>query len=230
MKYIVDIYWSMRSPFCYLALDRILALEKEPDVTITIKHVWPGAMRTKGYFKTLNPNYPGYHTRDSTRLAEFLDVPYARPNPDPVLFDKKTREPLPLKKQPHIGQLTRIAQLAEERNAGIPYLDKVMRLIWNGEQINWHLDNHLARAVETAGLNFKELAYLADTEAVRLDAIFDENNRTLNSAGHWGVPCAVFQEEPFFGQDRLNLLNWRLNQARRRYVNAPRSILATCKQ
>ena len=92
------------------------------------------------------------------------------------------------------------------------------------------MDNHLARAVETAGLNFKELAYLADTEAVRLDAIFEENNRALNTVGHWGVPCAVFQEEPFFGQDRLNLLNWRLNQARKRYVNAPRSILATCKQ
>ena len=215
MEYVVDVYWSMRSPFCYLALDRILALEKEPDITVVIKHVWPGAMRSKGYFKTLNPNYPDYHTRDASRLAEFLNIPYARPRPDPLVFEKKTMEPLALVEQPHIGQLTRMAVLAVEKGVGTTYLDTVMRLIWNGTQENWHEGNHLARAVRAAGLDFKELTVRAETEANRLDSIIDKNNDNLSSVGHWGVPCSVFRGEPFFGQDRLALLNWRLDQVRK---------------
>ena len=31
-------------------------------------------------------------------------------------------------------------------------------------------------------------------------------------AGHWGVPTMVFADEPFFGQDRIDLLVWRLRQ------------------
>ena len=215
MEYVVDVYWSMRSPFCYLALDRILALEKEPDVTVAVKHVWPGAMRSKGYFKTLNPNYPSYHTRDASRLAEFLNIPYARPKPDPLVFDKKTMEPLALAEQPHIGPLTRMAVLAVQKGLGTTYLNTVMRLIWDGAQENWHEGYHLARAVEVAGLDFEELTERAEAEANRLDAIIDGNNESLSSVGHWGVPCSVFRGEPFFGQDRLAVLNWRLDQARK---------------
>ena len=31
-------------------------------------------------------------------------------------------------------------------------------------------------------------------------------------AGHWGVPLMVFQGEPFFGQDRIEDLTWRMRQ------------------
>jgi 2-hydroxychromene-2-carboxylate isomerase len=27
---------------------------------------------------------------------------------------------------------------------------------------------------------------------------------------HWGVPTFVFENEPFFGQDRIDLLIWRM--------------------
>ena len=33
-----------------------------------------------------------------------------------------------------------------------------------------------------------------------------------NDAGHTGVPCFVFKNEPFFGQDRMDMLVWRLKQ------------------
>ena len=29
---------------------------------------------------------------------------------------------------------------------------------------------------------------------------------------HWGVPTMVFNDEPFFGQDKIELLIWRLKQ------------------
>jgi 2-hydroxychromene-2-carboxylate isomerase len=30
------------------------------------------------------------------------------------------------------------------------------------------------------------------------------------ASGHWGVPTFVFENEPFFGQDRIELLIWRM--------------------
>ena len=45
------------------------------------------------------------------------------------------------------------------------------------------------------------------------DAEIERNQRDLEAAGHWGVPTMVFEGEPFFGQDRLELLLWRLRQS-----------------
>ena len=61
MVHAIDLYRSMRSPFCYLAIDRLLALDRQVNVTVNVKLVWPGAIRFKSYFKSLNPNYPSFH-------------------------------------------------------------------------------------------------------------------------------------------------------------------------
>ena len=34
----------------------------------------------------------------------------------------------------------------------------------------------------------------------------------LEAAGHWGVPTLVFDGEPFFGQDRIAMAKWRMDQ------------------
>lgn len=48
--------------------------------------------------------------------------------------------------------------------------------------------------------------------AERYEAIIEQHHKDLEAAGHWGVPTMVFRDEPFFGQDRLDLLLWRLRQ------------------
>jgi 2-hydroxychromene-2-carboxylate isomerase len=44
------------------------------------------------------------------------------------------------------------------------------------------------------------------------DALIKRNESDLAAAGHWGVPTFVFKGEPFFGQDRIDTLLWRLEQ------------------
>jgi len=44
------------------------------------------------------------------------------------------------------------------------------------------------------------------------DPVLEANQTAQASAGHSGVPLCVFDGEPFFGQDRLALLQWRLQQ------------------
>ena len=44
------------------------------------------------------------------------------------------------------------------------------------------------------------------------DADIDANQHALAAAGHWGVPTFVFEGEPFFGEDRIDTLRWRLGK------------------
>ena len=41
----------------------------------------------------------------------------------------------------------------------------------------------------------------------------EANQDALQASGHWGVPTMVFRDEPFFGQDRIDTLRWRLDLA-----------------
>ncbi|MEL7400360.1 MAG: DsbA family protein, partial [Pseudomonadota bacterium] len=40
----------------------------------------------------------------------------------------------------------------------------------------------------------------------------ESNQALLDQAGHWGVPTMVLNGEPFFGQDRIDTLRWRLDK------------------
>jgi len=51
---------------------------------------------------------------------------------------------------------------------------------------------------------------VSDAEA--LDSEIAANLTALEDAGHWGVPTLVFEGEPFFGQDRIDLAVWRMQQ------------------
>ena len=37
-----------------------------------------------------------------------------------------------------------------------------------------------------------------------------DNEAAHAASGHWGVPTFAFEYEPFFGQDRIDLLIWRM--------------------
>ncbi|WP_131114695.1 hypothetical protein [Lichenihabitans psoromatis] len=51
-----------------------------------------------------------------------------------------------------------------------------------------------------------------DAHHERFEAQLAENDQALKAAGHWGVPTIIFENEPFFGQDRFDMLVWRLKQ------------------
>ena len=73
-----------------------------------------------------------------------------------------------------------------------------------------YLTDHLTGAAARAGLDLADLDAEAVAEAEALDAEVAANQTALEAAGHWGVPTLVFQGEPFFGQDRIELALWRM--------------------
>jgi 2-hydroxychromene-2-carboxylate isomerase len=94
----------------------------------------------------------------------------------------------------------------------LPFLREVSAVIWGGEVDNWHESDHLAEAAGRAGLDPSELFSRVETEADRLHALIEDNQVAQRAAGHYGVPMIAFNNEPFFGQDRMDTFRWRLEQ------------------
>jgi 2-hydroxychromene-2-carboxylate isomerase len=132
------------------------------------------------------------------------------PRPDPIVQDIATRQIAA--EQPYIFPLVRMGQAAARRGRGFGFADAVSQLIWGGTE-GWHADAHLAAAAQAAGLDFAALQAEARDDAVALDAEIAANQAALEAAGHWGVPTLVFNGEPFFGQDRVDLAIARMRTA-----------------
>lgn len=204
-----DLFWSFRSPYSYLVTPRLLEFEREYDVHANVRPVYPIAVRIDGFFKNVNPLWWRYLLRDVPRTAEMLGLPYAPPNPDPIVMNRDTGEVA--REQPYIGRLTRLGVAAAERGKGLELLREVSAIIFGGTA-DWHLGDHLAKAAGRAGLDLAELDRDVETNVVRYEAIIAENEAAQERAGHWGVPLMAFENEPFFGQDRFETLKWRLTQ------------------
>ena len=205
-----DLFFSFRSPYSYLAVGRYRAMAEEYDLDITLRTVWPIAIRDPDLLFTGNPAVPRYIMADSLRTAQMLGIPYRWPRPDPVVQDLSTREIAP--DQPLIRRLCRMGQATTRRGKGLVFADEVSRVIFSGEVDDWHEGDHLAKAAERAGLDLAELDSEVQADAVALDKEIEENQTALEAAGHWGVPTLVFEGEPFFGQDRIETARWRMEQ------------------
>ena len=70
--------------------------------------------------------------------------------------------------------------------------------------------DHPFRAASRAGLDLGELDAAITAAPERYDAIIEASQQAQRDSGHYGVPLMVFDGEPFFGQDRFDLLKWRL--------------------
>jgi 2-hydroxychromene-2-carboxylate isomerase len=107
--------------------------------------------------------------------------------------------------------LTRLGVAAADAGKGLPFLAAVSGAIFGGVK-DWHLGDHLARAADRAGLDLAKLDSEIERDPDRYEAVITENESAQKLAGHWGVPLMVFKGEPFFGQDRFDLLRWRMQR------------------
>lgn len=206
----IDLFWSFRSPYSYLATPRLVAMARDYDLTVNVRPVYPLAVRSGAFFGQVNPMWIPYLMHDTYRIAEMLGLPYRWPQPDPVVVDPKTYAAVP--DQPYIHRLTRLGCAATEAGRGLDFINELSRVIWSGEIQNWHEGDHLENATARAGLDLPVLDAKIAAEPERYEALIRTNQKAHADAGHWGVPTMVFKGEPFFGQDRLDVLLWRLKQ------------------
>lgn len=206
----VDLFWSFRSPYSYLALPKACRFVDDYDLVINARPVYPLAVRDPTFFKRTNPKFARYVVLDSRRVAEHEGIPFRFPRPDPIVQNMTTLEVAP--EQPLIRRLTRLGAAAQAAGRGLPFIRAVSRTLYDGTVDGWDQGEHLARAATAAGFDLAQLDAVVVADTDKFDAIIKQNESDHANSGHWGVPTFVFNGEPFFGQDRLDLLLWRLEQ------------------
>jgi len=210
MSFQLDVFWSFRSPYSYLATPRLVEMQRDYDIEVAVRPVYPIALRIPGFFRKVNPLWPPYLLLDCARIAEMHGLPFAWPSPDPIAQDLATMQVAA--EQPYIHRLTRLGVAANRRGCGLAFIDEVSRLIFGGVKA-WHEGQHLAQAATRAGLDLAALDAAITADPAGHEAEIEANEAAQKAAGHWGVPLMVFRGEPFFGQDRLDVLLWRMEQA-----------------
>ena len=137
----------------------------------------------------------------------FLGMPMGFPRPDPIVQDMQTFQLA--EEQPYIFRLSHLGVEAQRLGKGIDFAANVSALIFGGTE-NWNKGDHLTKAASEAGLNLAEME-AAVAKGNHLEEV-EANHAALDAAGHWGVPTMVLRNEPFFGQDRIDTLRWRLDK------------------
>ena len=204
----VDLYFSFRSPYSYLALPKTMKLVADYDAMVNLRPVYPLAVREPGFFKRTNPKFARYVVLDSSRVAQRDNIAFRFPRPDPIVQDMSTLEVAA--EQPYIHRLTRLGALAQIEGRSLVFVNAIARVLWDGSVKSWNEGDHLARAAEMAGFDLAAMDKAVAADPNRYEAVIAGNERDHAASGHWGVPTFVFENEPFFGQDRIDLLIWRM--------------------
>ncbi len=205
----LEIYWSFRSPYSFLAIDRLAQITEGYNVETVFRFVRPLAMREPDFFERNRPQWLPYLFKDVMRESERLGVAFAPPRPDPIVMDLATGKVDP--DQPLMTRLMGLGVAAQEMaGAGLGFARAVSHRIWGGTA-DWHEGDHLAVATREAGLDLAALEAWVRENPARLAVVITENE-AAQIAHHWGVPLMVLDDEPYFGQDRLTSLVWRLDQ------------------
>ncbi len=204
----IDFYFSFRSPYSYLAIARIREVIEKFDLEASLKIVRPLALRESDFFEKARPQLLPYLLRDMVREAQCLSIPIVFPRPDPIIMDMESGKVAT--QQPYIEKIMRLGFAACALGKGFAYADAVSTLIWAGTE-NWHETQYLVQAAHKAGLEHEGLQDWANENQDNITNCL-ETNESEQMIHHWGVPLMVLDGEPFFGQDRIDTLKWRLEQ------------------
>jgi 2-hydroxychromene-2-carboxylate isomerase len=233
-----DCIYSMRSPYSYLAVERLVWLNSNYNVDIRVRVALPIAVRsTKGGHGSAGGVFSLWykltHTLwDTPRTALYEGVPFKWPAPDPIW---QTIHPAhgdgwqyvhPPDKQPYIFWVVRLACYCEKFGKSLDYVNEVASLIWGGHAEHWP-DHVKERFNRIDGLDYDEAIKYIQENPDEIDQYWQEASKIQVQAGHGGVPLMIYEGEPFFGQDRFDQFYWRLRQSGLTERQEPRAPFTT---
>ena len=200
----VDFYFSVRSPYSYLILPRMIMLKNKYDININFKLVYPIAIRMPEFFKRKNLfTYFGWKMIDMKFKARRLGMKMVFPmRPDPIQQEALTGKISD--HQPYIFDICHFLQ-AVEKDKQLDFALEVSKCIFGGVK-DWHTDESLIGLTSKLGLNFHEIKERVLQDKDKLIDEIKKNQKEQLQAGHHGVPLSVFNDKFFFGQDKFDEL------------------------
>lgn len=174
-------YLSFRSPYTYIAAERVRALADAYGLELRLRFVLPMVMRGL----PVPPAKRNYITLDAAREARRVGVPFGRVA-DPV-------------GRP-VERGYSLLPWAIDQGRGYEYCLAFMKGVWS-QGIDAGSDGGMRRIVEAAGLSWRSARPLLGGDGWRSQA--EANRVELTSLGLWGVPAFRFNDVSVWGQDRL---------------------------
>ena len=198
---VLDLYFSFRSPYSWIALPRVFALARRYNAQLNLRFVLPMVMRGL----PIPESKRLYIVSDTKREAERVGLPFGL-IADPV--GKPTERGLA------------VLHHAIQAGKGEAFALSFMRGVF-AEGISARSDSGLLTLCTRAGITAAQMqAALADAS---WRAVAEANRGEMFALGIWGVPgFRVNKGSAHWGQDRLWLLEQQLRQATMPVPDAPR--------
>lgn len=177
----LDFYFSFRSPYSYLAADRVFKLADLYKIPVIPKPIMPMVNRGIALPKAKRK----YILKDAKREAEKHNMPFG-----------KISDPL----GDGINNAMALFEFAQQKGLDKEYVVSVMSGIWS-EGLDMTRKSHMKKVVERAELDWAEAEAFLGGDNWRK---FAERNRDeLGKLGLWGVPAFKYGRLTLWGQDRL---------------------------
>ncbi|MBZ0333303.1 DsbA family protein [Marinobacter sp. AL4B] len=188
----LDVFFSIRSPYSYLGLERAILLAKAWNIPLQLRPVLPMVMRGQ----SVPDAKKWYIFHDTKREADKLGIPYGF-----------VADPL----GPGVERCYALFEYARSLGREIEYMLSYARAV-NAEGIRSETDAGLKIIVERAGLEWQKAETLLDNQSWREWA--EVNRKAMYDCGLWGVPSFRYGTVSCWGQDRL----WIIEEAIKKRV------------
>lgn len=184
----IDFFLSFRSPYTYIATERVIALSKKYNAKLNLRFVLPMVMRGM----QVPPTKGRYITFDTAREARRIGVEFGK------IADPVGRP---------VERGYSLLPWAIGQGRGEAYCLSFLRSVWS-QGVDAGSDAGMRRIVEGANLPWSEALGTLGSDDWRPEA--EANRQELLALGLWGVPSFRVRSTSVWGQDRLWVIEQEL--------------------
>jgi 2-hydroxychromene-2-carboxylate isomerase len=196
----IDYYLTSVSPWTYLGHRAVQAVAAKHGAVLVVKPVNLGEMFKVSGQVALGERPAVRQRYRFIELQRYAEMRGRKLNPKPKFFPTN----------PALADHTIIAIL-ETGGDPMAYMDSVFSAVWAAEK-DISAESTLADLIAAAG--FDATAILAKASSPEVAAIRARNTADAVAVDATGVPAFVLNGEPFWGQDRIDMLDRALSSGR----------------
>ena len=196
----IDYCFSTQSPWTYLGHERFARMAAAAGATLRVRPLDFGKVFAATGGLPLGQRAPQRQAYRLTELARWRDHMGVPLNVKPKFF------PVP---GDDAARLIIAVDLADGATAALDLTGRVLAAVWAQERDINSADTR-AQLLAEAGLSSQRAD---DARAPEVQAVYERHTQWAITAGVFGAPSYVVDGEIFWGQDRLEFLQRRLQQA-----------------
>ena len=194
---VIEYYFALASPWSYLGNDRLRAIAAAHDVSIDPVIVDYDRMFSAAGTIPLPGRPPlrkAYRLVELRRWSAWRGVPLV---PEPRHYRGEVEEP----DERLAALMVTAARAASEDSLALAHA--ISRALWAEERFPFARAELLSIAAENG---FDGPSLLAAAEKQETERLYQAQTERAIDRGVFGMPFYIFRDEPFWGQDRLEML------------------------